>query len=1351
MSVDKRPYAGNWSSDIKNKYRRVTSWTPDAIVKFNGETSLPGCRDCNNRIDFQSFITSVNVNGGLDSLSCDISLTIPKHYGDSIFKDGAFNFQTGVEVHVYYRGFFSSDGLAEDSDTFKDQSTDTEYDLSKVEMRPYYPVFHGVVTSVNYSYSGGFYSSSFTCASMLHFWENQKINTNSAYMAAAPTESRGSVRTDGHVYTNMTPHQIIYDLFRDTGGSADGLDWAWSSKSNIRAKSSGSQEFFSLSMRYWERRFSQGLYDLRMYGASGRLYTSTEQAYLTNLYRGKGLEKEILLAQTATLNPSASAKAKRALNRAIIAGGVAKTPQKDIERTLDVAVLAQTDGRDTLGMLTVQLKNFITNLDAIGNISLFTTSYESKKDIAKSVSDKCGMEFYQDFDGDLVFKPPMYNLDTSSSRIYRIQREDIIDISFTHDEPQATYVICKGTPYRNTSGHGLEGEFGVRSTYVDYKLVAKYGWRPMEFETSFFDTKTRAFYAAVVELDKTNRDVNKASCTIPLRPEIKMGYPVYIEHIDTFYYVTSVNHSFSFGGDCTTTLDLTARRKKFVPPGNPNVTYEADPYRAVDFERTFLPPKALYRDVGSQSILGQSDNSNDYRQTGFPNVVMALDTTKMDPSYLYFPLGYDIQGAPNSSTRKMFRNMIIMEGYRLGILRLRDYKSGPSSPAVGDFNALDDVYFKGPWVVSVPASNGGRLAEVEIYLEKDGSFPAEESVRALSRSLSKNQTQASKTSKKGRFTKAKQAREESVKIYDEAINKLKNLNLDTGVSSGSMTIVDLINIYKYANKVTGQGVPDPGSPSSIISLLSDKKASFSPNQPGYYRYFSSSHPDPRHQAPDVLNVSDNGDVSLKTSVLSRPDATRNNMVVAVNDDVVDFKEKAPTRGLVTKTFYTQKAESTPSKDILALSFTKHTIKTPYNTSSVAIGTTVKSGALLTGIGANILRLLKKAHEKGMKGKQLENKLIRTRPKPSGATMKSTASFLFGTDGNRIGTNTVITKDQLPLIANQTKAKIAQAAFADYPKMFGAVTEDTPKEISSFIKDMAKIYRSQSVVYSAGVKRGKTTTRYKTNTFLSPIFPVSDENGYEVFGAYQYGRGLDIIPRNTFDQILRQDLTRVFTEEELDLFLEDLYKAASSARSNLVARATNRILEREGGIQQAASRYGLRDVDNREQFLTQLENAIATRNDDQVVANIPVAIERIRPETRGNAECSCRRTDDDLVGMLLSSGQANYISIGDSETSDVMIPYRDQMLARAEDWKKHQDALKGNINALSSGEVPYFDRVSTISEGISLTGENENSIGDTVSSLYDQTIGRATDNLSQANENMRDAFREEVKKTKDKEE
>ena len=52
------------------------------------------------------------------------------------------------------------------------------------------------------------------------------------------------------------------------------------------------------------------------------------------------------------------------------------------------------------------------------------------------------------------------------------------------------------------------------------------------------------------------------SVTIPGRPEVRLGYPIYIEHRDSFHYIKSINHSFDFGGSFSTTLALETERRK---------------------------------------------------------------------------------------------------------------------------------------------------------------------------------------------------------------------------------------------------------------------------------------------------------------------------------------------------------------------------------------------------------------------------------------------------------------------------------------------------------------------------------------------------------------------------------------------------------------------------------------------------------------------------------------------------------------------------------------------------------------------------------------------------------------------
>ncbi len=1325
MSIENRPYAGNWKTDIRNKYRKVVSWTPDAIVKFNGETSLAGCRECNNQIDFQAFITSVNVSGSLDTLSSDISMSIPKHYGDSIFQNGAFLFQTGIEVHIYYRGFFPTSNLSESGDTFKDSEGSGEYDLSKVQMRPYYPVFHGVVTSVSYSYGGGFYNASISCGSMLHFWEYQKINTNAAYMASAPTESRGSVHLSGHVYTNMTPHQIIYDLYRDTGGSADGLEWTWSSKSNVRAKTSGGTDYFSLAMRYWERRFSQGMYGLRMFGASGRIFSATEQAFMTNLYRGKRLDKELLQVQKATLDLSQNAKTSTAFARASNTGAVAKDREGQVNRFLDIRFLAQASEKDNLGVLTTQLKSFITDYGAIGNISLFSTSYESKLQIAKMVSEKTGYEFYQDFDGDLVFKPPMYNLDTSSSRVYRIKKEDIVDLSFSHNEPEATYVICKGGPFRNQTGVGMEGEFGVRSTYVDYRLVAKYGWKPFEFDSTFYNTREQAFYAAVVKLDEVNKSVNTANLTIPLRPEIKMGYPVYVEHIDTYYYVSSVNHSFTFGSACTTSLELVSRRKKFVPSGDPRVPYSENSARAVDLERTFLPPKTLYKEDGGF-----------FRSTGFPNVVMALDTTKLDPSFLYSPIDYTLGGTSNPTTKKLFRNMILMEGYRLKIIRLKN-----PNDVVEEDGVLDDIYFKGPWVVTLPdPSDDTQTLETEISLDNKGRLGGENALSEANKQVVANRKKASKLNKKGKFSESKKAREKAQIQYDQAIQKIKNQE------GGQLTIVELIDAIKYASSKSGEGIPEAGSTSSLITLLSNKKSSFNPNQPGYYRYYSSSHPNEDSQAPEKLSFDEDGNISHQKVYLERADATSNNMVIGIGGDKVEFKDIAPKRGLLTKTLYDNQPKVTPTKDILTLSFMKNETVTYVNRSTLNISKSLKTSTYIQSLQINLEHFIRNTYFKqGIKVSQLESLIFKAKRSAKGSKLKSKGYALHGGSG-RLSLDTVVANTEIPLIAQKTASNLFIQGSSDYPDLLNVNDQvKLKKALNNFITDLARIFKSPSIYRTTNVKKGKTKSVSITKSFMSPIFPISDENGYEVFGSYQYGRGLDILPNNTFDQLAKVDPTRVFTEDELNEYLLSLYKQRNDpnkkANKEIARKAFERLtsgvteeVEKLDRIEEIASSLGL-IAKTRDQFIDQLSNAIIKKEDSQVVNNIPARRTQITPPSRGDAQCDCRGYDDDIVSELLNS-DSEFLGTSTDLDSDLVLNYREEILRKADEWKRHQSALKGDLDNVQNGEgLDNLFNPNTVS---GFSGD-ESGFAENVERLFEE-VTESVEDLNQANTSARAVFR-----------
>ncbi len=926
-----RPYVGLW----KPNFRKVLSYSPDALVYINGDTSLVGCKDCNNRIDFQPYITSVSAGAGVESSSGDatISFSIPKHHGDSIFKDGAFLITPGLEVNVYLRGVFDVRDLnPEEVIKYEDGES---YNLKDLKMKPYYPVFHGVVTTISYAYSGGFYNGSFSCNNLLYFWQYQFIDTNTAAMAARPGESAGQVQMLGHKYTGMTPHQIIYDLFRDSGGSAQGVVAGINKKTNVNARV-GKQDAFSLSLRYWEQRFSQGMYGLRMHGTSGRLLSSLEQVFYGRL--GSGNANKVV-AETLGVAHKQQSKTKtpnpvEGLARKV---GAVKINEKGririVERNFDIKEVEATSEKGK-GTTTADMQAYVLDIGNLASINLWESSYESKMDIASTVSQKANFEFYQDVDGDLVFKPPLYNLNTKASRVYVLKPEDIISMNFSVKEPQYTYAVVKGVLFKNLNGV-IDDEFLTpKSTYIDYRLVAKYGWRPLTIDSNIITNTTAAFYYAAAELDRQNQDAETASVSITLRPEIKPGYPVYIEHIDCFYYVTSVSHDFSYGSSCSTTIEIKARRKRFMPPGDINVSYKDDPSRAVDLINTNKGAKFLKKKETPVATSG-IESEEVVKVTGFPNVVMGLDMTRIDPNFFFM-------GTETLEIDKPhFKNMLIVEAMNLGVLKL--------DPDNGNTDVFDD---NAKFVVYNPIDNS---APQQIGTIKGSDISkGQQQISQINENYQTSKQKAANNKKLNTTQQADaqaQAEQELKKGYNDLTSVDNNIQgkdvsfiYDEQLEASLLTaqqevlsLLDLINIIRI-NKVRANEVSTGmGSTANILELLSNKKNAFSPHVPGYFRYYSCSHPDPKMQGASEIKFNTNsdgdpvsvGEVLIETGQ-ERFNGNKINMILpdptSDDGDLVKLVEAYPKAGLKVKNPFTKELAVIATNEITSLTFQEHEVK-----------------------------------------------------------------------------------------------------------------------------------------------------------------------------------------------------------------------------------------------------------------------------------------------------------------------------------------------------------------------------------------------------------------------------------------
>jgi hypothetical protein len=632
-NIEDRPYVGTWR--LNN--RAVIKYTPDALLFINGDTSLPGCPRCRGRIEIQNFVTSFNVEAGTEtgSHSATVNLTLPRVQGQQVFIDGYNILRPGLEVNIFARGYFPIRGMfrhlpdPQESGLAIPSGYGERLDMSKYATYPYYPIFHGVVTQVSYEYSDGFYNGTLSCASLLHFWSYQNIVTSGAWQAQnrKPTNDTGRPTLFGHNFNNTNPFSIIYTLYKDVAGAAAGVEFALDEQSNLAANTPGGQQLYDHITTYWEQRFKTRIQSLRMYGVNGQLFNAAQQAWFgsaSNRDLNKLLSSTIFSEGESLRSESDPFSARLSAAKAL---GLSGSGVDFI-----YSPLLQQNGQ-TVNLSILEMYAFNQAIGDIGTVNHWESTYQTKMDVAQQVCEATGYEFYQDVDGDLVFKPPFWNLDTSSNRYYRLEDQDIINITFTEKEATATYIIVRGTWTQGLTGVvSNTGVTGKRALYVDYRLVAQFGWRPAAAMDITYASDPRVlFWIGCARLDVLNVDTYSASCTIPIRPELRPGYPVYIPFCDSYYYVSQVSHQFAFGGQCTTSLVLTCRRAKFHAPG----FLEAAPdgqsaIGLVRLDRPDLPPRPLeVYDNGLPRIVG------------FPNVVLALDPRKFNPNFSTVGVGID--------------------------------------------------------------------------------------------------------------------------------------------------------------------------------------------------------------------------------------------------------------------------------------------------------------------------------------------------------------------------------------------------------------------------------------------------------------------------------------------------------------------------------------------------------------------------------------------------------------------------------------------------------------------------------------------------------------------------------------
>jgi hypothetical protein len=475
---------------------------PDGLVFINGETDLLGCPSCKRKFDLNKYVTSIQVDLSVESVPGSASISL------------AIPRHTVDDFYV--------DGRTIISPMMEVELYAKGHFL--VEGIPqYYPIFWGLVTEVSTDYSGGSHTVSINCADILKWWELCRMNINAAY-TTPPGQLGRSIM--GNVLFGKNPYDVIWLLAQQSFGDV----MVATSSLNMATVENNQKETFSSAlgsvMQYWTERFTKIRSNLLLYGT-----------------QGQAVRGDSLLATYGDKDGHAASTAVRTAN------GGADGAQLVFDPTGDNVVA------------------FKTQFMEAGQINFWQSEYQTKLEIAQAAKDALGYEFYMDVTGDIVFKPPFYNLDVLSNKpLSWIQDIDIISMNLGESEAEVVTQLTLSGSYAGNIEYGLGEESAPQTSVTDYHLLRKYGWRQAPFNSEFLGNPHLMFYVGMDHLDKLNSRRHRASVTIPIRPELRLGFPIYLAPLDQVWYISGISHSLQFGSQATTTLTLTAKREKFLAP-----------------------------------------------------------------------------------------------------------------------------------------------------------------------------------------------------------------------------------------------------------------------------------------------------------------------------------------------------------------------------------------------------------------------------------------------------------------------------------------------------------------------------------------------------------------------------------------------------------------------------------------------------------------------------------------------------------------------------------------------------------------------------------------------------------------
>ena len=609
-----------------NQYRDVIKQASDIIVYIDGKNYLvnpylnaqgsgptpTSATDIGVVVPINDYVQSWSSSYDIDSMipSGNMTLSVPIQ-DDHLFRAPGGNniLKTMSEIRVFAKGYyFSPDG----GNTM------------------YRQIFKGFISSVNYSVTGKITTISISCVGSLGLLERMQVDISPALISNASQEVTSYTSTAW----NLDPYEQIAYVFLYSsmidGFTAESLNTAASYNglpTTLQASTVGSMYHDSINSQYvakWQALLFDLARDAHIFGVAN-------------------VENVIASIQANTKKIEEINSPFSKLYQAVARDTAGKAKESD-----------QTTNRQEYYQA---IRNFMPDM-GIGEIKLLNGQVTSRIERLRYMTNLIGFEAYQDVDGGIVVKPPLYNLDVvdvgtydpnvginSDNNPFVVQLSEIINESESEDESavRLTRVTARGSFMPSFQTH-IDERLLTVAEEVDLNKLAQFGLRtePPHSASWFENGDQMAIYAyAVSELAKANRGFKKYNITIPMRPELKLGFPMYIPHRDMYGYIKNVSMSWTRGSTATTTIQLDSLRGRPVFPETQTYTPPATsanpqpqstqitlmtprPNLVYKWTKPVVNPKSNTGDADSSTpkIAGLTDNSDSSKST--VNVIASL-------------------------------------------------------------------------------------------------------------------------------------------------------------------------------------------------------------------------------------------------------------------------------------------------------------------------------------------------------------------------------------------------------------------------------------------------------------------------------------------------------------------------------------------------------------------------------------------------------------------------------------------------------------------------------------------------------------------------------------------------------